>query len=131
MLPRLYAIIDPSCFPDTPALLAFAGALSVAGVTRFQYRNQSGNSRTVLRQARELRRKLRQASLIMNARADLCLAADFNGVHVGQEDLSVEGARRVVGGKLWIGVSTHVPEQVREAAAGSANYVAVGPVFPT
>lgn len=131
MLPRLYAIIDASCFPDTPALLAFAGALSVAGVTLFQYRNKSGNSRTMLSQARELRRKLRQASLIMNDRADLCLAADFNGVHVGQEDLSVEGARRVVGGKLWIGVSTHVPEQVREAAAGSANYVAVGPVFPT
>lgn len=128
---RFYAIIDAAFFPDTPALLAFAGELRAAGVTLFQYRSKSGNARQMLSQARELRRQLPGAHLLMNDRADLCLAADFNGVHVGQEDLSVEGARRVVGGKLWIGVSTHVPEQVREAAAGSANYVAVGPVFPT
>jgi thiamine-phosphate pyrophosphorylase len=50
---------------------------------------------------------------------------------VGQDDLSVEGVRRVVGEKLWVGVSTHVPEQVEAAAATSADYVAVGPVFTT
>lgn len=131
MLPRLYAIIDASCFADMSALLAFAGDLRAAGVTLFQYRNKNGSPRTMLSHARELRRKLPEARLIMNDRADLCLAAAFDGVHVGQQDLSVEGARRVVGEKLWIGVSTHVPEQVREAAASSANYVAVGPVFPT
>jgi thiamine-phosphate pyrophosphorylase len=131
MLPRLYAIMDASCFEDASALVNFAGELRAAGVTLFQYRSKNGNSRNMLSHARELRRSLPGARLIMNDRADLCLAADFDGVHVGQEDLSVEGARRVVGEKLWIGVSTHVPEQVREAAASSANYVAVGPVFPT
>lgn len=131
MFPRLYAIIDVSFFPDTAALLAFAGELRAAGVVLFQYRNKSGNARQLLSQARELRRRLAGARLIMNDRADLCLAADFDGVHVGQEDLSVDGARRVVGDKLWVGVSTHIPEQVRAAAATSADYVAVGPVFPT
>ncbi len=131
MFPRLYAIIDAAFFPDTAALLAFAGELRAAGVVLFQYRNKSGNARQMLGQARDLRRRLEGARLIMNDRADLCLAADFDGVHVGQEDLSVDGARRVVGDKLWVGVSTHIPEQVRAAAATSADYVAVGPVFPT
>jgi thiamine-phosphate pyrophosphorylase len=131
MLPRLYAIIDASFFPDAAALLAFAGELRAAGVTLFQYRNKRDNARHMLSQARELRRKVEDGRLIMNDRADLCLAAGFDGVHVGQEDLSVEGVRRVVGEKLWVGVSTHLPEQVQAAAAGSADYVAVGPVFAT
>ncbi|MGE5206076.1 MAG: thiamine phosphate synthase [Chlamydiota bacterium] len=131
MLPRLYAIIDASFFPDTAALLAFAAELRAAGVTLFQYRNKGENARQMLSQARELRRRLEDACLIMNDRADLCLAAGFDGVHVGQEDLSVEGVRRVIGGKLWVGVSTHIPEQVQAAAATSADYVAVGPVAAT
>lgn len=131
MLPRLYAIIDASFFPDTAALLAFAEELGGAGVALFQYRNKRGNARQMLSQARELRRKVEGARLIMNDRADLCLAAGFDGVHVGQEDLSVEGARRVVGDKLWVGISTHNPEQVRAEASGSADYAAVGPVFAT
>ena len=131
MLPRLYAIIDASFFPDTAALLAFAEELRGAGVALFQYRNKRASTRQMLSQARELRRKVEGARLIMNDRADLCLAAGFDGVHVGQEDLSVEGARRVVGDKLWVGISTHNPEQVRAEASGSADYAAVGPVFAT
>jgi len=131
MLPRLYAIVDPSFFPDTPALLAFAGELRAAGVTLFQYRNKRDSARQMLSQAQELRRRLEGVRLIMNDRADLSLAAAFDGVHVGQEDISVEGARRVLGDRLWVGVSTHIPEQVEAAAATSADYVAVGPVFPT
>lgn len=131
MLPRLYAIIDAACFSDISALLAFAGELGAAGVTLLQYRNKGGSARQMLSHARELRRKLEGARLIMNDRADLCLAAGFDGVHVGQEDLSVEGSRRVLGKALWVGVSTHVPEQVQAAAATSADYVAVGPVFAT
>ena len=131
MLPRLYAIIDAAFSPDTADLLAFAEELRAGGVSLFQYRNKSGNARQMLSHARELRRKLEGARLIMNDRADLCLAAGFDGVHVGQEDLSAEGARQVVGERLWVGVSTHIPEQVQAAAAGPADYVAVGPVFAT
>ena len=67
----------------------------------------------------------------MNDRADLCLAAGFVGVHVGQEDLSPEGARRVIGAARWLGVSTHNPEQLRQADQTSADYLAIGPVFET
>jgi len=67
----------------------------------------------------------------MNDRADLCLAAGFDGVHVGQEDLSADGVRRVIGVERWLGVSTHNAEQVKIADATSADYIAIGPVFAT
>ena len=69
--------------------------------------------------------------LIMNDRADLCLMAEFGGVHVGQEDLSPEAVRAIIGPARWLGVSTHNPEQLREADLTSADYLAIGPVFAT
>jgi thiamine-phosphate pyrophosphorylase len=67
----------------------------------------------------------------MNDRADLCLAAEFGGLHLGQDDLSPEAARRIIGGDRWLGVSTHNPEQLAEADKTSADYLAIGPVFGT
>jgi thiamine-phosphate pyrophosphorylase len=132
ILPPLYAIVDSGCFSDEKALLTFADQLVAGGVTLLQYRNKSGNARQMLEQARELKRLLgSRAKLIMNDRADLCLAADFDGVHLGQDDLSPEGARRVIGDELWMGVSTHNPEQLREADKTTADYLAIGPVFST
>jgi thiamine-phosphate pyrophosphorylase len=131
-LPRIYPILDTSCFNDEAALFAAARALADAGCGLLQYRNKTGSSREMLSHARELRRLLgRKVTLIMNDRADLALAADFDGVHVGQDDLSVEAVRRVVGTKLIIGTSTHNPEQVREADAANPDYIAIGPVFAT
>jgi thiamine-phosphate pyrophosphorylase len=131
-LPQLYAILDPSLFPDNEALYASAEKLVVAGVTLLQYRNKGGNVREMLEHAQELKRRLDgSVKLIMNDRADLCLAADFDGVHVGQEDLSPEGARKVIGDRLWLGVSTHNSEQIIEADRTSADYIAIGPVFST
>jgi thiamine-phosphate pyrophosphorylase len=132
MLPRLYAILDESFFPDSKSLFFTAEELLAGGATLLQYRNKRSNARQLLEQARELRRRLGDSvKLIMNDRADLCLAAGFDGVHVGQEDLSPEGARRVIGERLWLGVSTHNPEQVKEADETTADYLAIGPVFPT
>ena len=114
----------------------FARQLIEGGVMLIQLRNKKGRAREILRQARELRRIAnlypeKEIKFIMNDRADLCLAADFQGVHVGQEDLSPEGARKVVGTERWVGVSTHNPEQVRLADSTSADYIAIGPVFQT
>jgi thiamine-phosphate pyrophosphorylase len=130
-LPRLYAILDASYFSDSQILFSTAEELLAGGVTLLQYRNKSGNAREMLEQARDLKGRLDGAKLIMNDRADLCLAAEFDGVHVGQEDLSPEGARKVVGAKLWLGVSTHNPQQLEEADKTSADYIAIGPVFST
>ena len=131
-LPRLYAILDSSLFSGSEALCASALELVAGGVTLLQYRNKSGSAGQILEQARELKRRIGGAAkLIMNDRADLCLAAGFDGVHVGQDDLSPEGARRVVGAGLWLGVSTHNSEQVLRADQTSADYIAIGPVFAT
>ncbi len=71
------------------------------------------------------------AALIVNDRVDVALAADADGVHLGQTDLPLAAARRVAGGRLWIGISTHDLAQVRAALAGGADYLGYGPVFPT
>ncbi len=139
-LPGLYAIADEVCFSNASdsatALILFASELVSAGVRFLQYRNKDGNSRQMLGQARELRRLLGQRTrLIMNDRADLCVAAGFDGVHLGQDDVSAAGARaifgRVLGKALWVGVSIHSIDQVAQAASGPVDYLAIGPVFPT
>ncbi len=130
-LPRLYPILDASCFADDRALFRFAEELLSAGVTLLQYRNKQGSARQMLSQARELRRLAGNTRLIMNDRADLCLAAGFDGVHVGQDDLSPDSVRKIVQKPLWIGVSTHNPEQLRLAGATDADYLAIGPIFQT
>lgn len=131
-LPRIYPILDTSCFREDAALFAASKAIIDAGCTILQYRNKTGSSREMLSHARELRRRLgRKVTLIMNDRADLALAADFDGVHVGQDDLSVEAVRRIVGPRMIVGASTHNPEQIREADVANPDYIAIGPVFAT
>jgi thiamine-phosphate pyrophosphorylase len=132
VLPRLYPILDAGYFPNALALITAAGELASAGVTLIQYRNKSGNAREMLEQARELKTHLGDSvRLIMNDRADLCLAAELDGVHVGQDDLSPESVRGIIGPGRWLGVSTHNPEQLAEADKKSADYLAIGPVFST
>jgi thiamine-phosphate pyrophosphorylase len=131
-IPSLYCIIDAAFLPVTRDLLAFAEALAAGGCTLVQYRNKRGSGRVMLEQARELKRHFGDSvRLVMNDRADLCLAADFGGVHVGQEDLSPGYVRKMIGPDRWLGVSTHNPEQLREAAMTPADYLAIGPVFAT
>jgi thiamine-phosphate pyrophosphorylase len=146
--PRLYAILDAGCFAEPNAMFAAARDFISAGVSLIQYRNKSGNARRMLEQARELKQLVGQtpklkvpAKLIMNDRADLCLAAEFDGLHIGQDDLSPEAARRIIGTEFqgvdghatsrWLGVSTHNPEQLAAADNTSADYLAIGPVFAT
>ena len=142
MIPRLYPIIDAAQFQaavnPTRELLRFAGELLAGGAILIQYRNKTGSARQMLSQARELSRFAgRRATLIMNDRADLCLAAGFQGVHLGQDDLSPFAARQIfssaaqAGKDLWIGFSTHNLDQVKQADGFPVDYIAVGPVFTT
>ncbi len=86
----------------------------------------------MLEQAYELRAGTGPAlRLVMNDRADLCVAADFDGAHLGQDDLPPDSARKVVGPEKFIGFSTHNLSQVSLADPSSADYIAVGPVFAT
>jgi thiamine-phosphate pyrophosphorylase len=69
--------------------------------------------------------------MIMNDRPDLALLSRANGVHVGQDELVVRDVKRIVGGQMLIGVSTHTIEQARQAVQDGANYIGCGPTFPS
>lgn len=131
-LPRLYVIVDSSYFSTTQAVCEYAKELIAGGVSLLQYRNKTGNAREMLEQARRLKDVVaHRATLIMNDRADLALLAEYDGVHVGQDDLSPGSVRQLIGSDRLLGVSTHNSAQMAEAAQSSADYVAIGPVFAT
>ena len=137
-IPILYPILDVDSLSSRvedgklmQLVCSHALALAEAGCTLMQYRAKRLNAREALAQARELRRLLRGVTLIMNDRADLCLAAGFDGVHVGQEDLSPGGARLVVGAERIVGLSTHNSTQLTDALSKPVDYLAIGPVFAT
>jgi thiamine-phosphate pyrophosphorylase len=154
-LPPLYPIIDFSCFAAKPdpimAIVCYAEELIAAGATLIQLRdkslaspanqpgqsNQENPTRRFLSGARELRRVTPdKATLIINDRVDLCLAADADGVHLGQDDLSPSAARKIFdqvkdGKTRLIGYSTHNLAQVIAADSLPIDYIAIGPVFAT
>ena len=131
VFPRLYAIIDPGLL--TISELVLAETLAGSGVELIQYRNKTAPTRQFFEISRQLAVALapRGVRFIVNDRADIALVAGAGGVHVGQDDLGVEDARAICGSQRWIGVSTHSLEQVVAADRTSADYIAVGPIFPT
>jgi thiamine-phosphate pyrophosphorylase len=131
VFPRLYAIIDPTLL--TISELDLAESLAGSGVELIQYRNKTASSRQFFEISRQLSSVLgpRGVRLVVNDRPDIALLAGAGGVHVGQDDLSVEDARAICGPDRWVGVSTHTLEQLAAADRTSADYIAVGPIFPT
>ncbi|HET7212362.1 MAG TPA: thiamine phosphate synthase [Terriglobia bacterium] len=131
-LPRLYAIIDPAQTRNLDPVEA-ADALLSAGVRLIQYRGKADSSRRLFDVCSAMAERVREAGgmFIVNDRADLARITGADGVHVGQEDLPVEEARRVLHAGQRVGVSTHTRAQFEEAEATSADYVAFGPIFPT
>jgi len=130
-MPRLYVILDAGLMTGSAEVIA--KQLIEAGVRMLQYRSKGGTARETLEVSRRLAGICAEAgaTLFVNDRPDIAWLAGAAGVHVGQEDLSVEEVRGLVGAEKWIGVSTHTEEQFRAAIESSADYVAVGPVFVT
>jgi len=110
-----------------------AQKLMDAGVKLLQYRAKNAAARELWNESRAIAEAARRVKciFIVNDRPDVAYLAGADGVHVGQDDLGVEQARRVIGPDRWVGVSTHSLEQFRNAAASSADYIAVGPIFQT
>ena len=131
VLPRLYVILDAALLtvPETEC----AEELVAAGVRLLQYRNKRASARELFESSKRLSSLLipQGVTFVVNDRADVAAAAEASGVHVGQEDLGAEAARSVIGAEKLLGVSTHNLDQFKDAAAASADYVAVGPVFST
>jgi thiamine-phosphate pyrophosphorylase len=131
VMPRLYVILDAGLIRGP--VQEIAGQLIGVGVRMLQYRAKNASAREMLETATSLAEiaRTRGADFFVNDRPDVAYLAGANGVHVGQDDLSVEQARAVMGQGRWVGVSTHNLQQFEEAAASSADYIAIGPIFET
>ena len=129
-LSGLYVILDPSVCPARPLIEVLTTAVE-AGASLFQYRNKTASMKEAYVEALALRRAAAKAGVlfIVNDRCDLALAVDADGVHLGQGDLPLDMAKKVMGPDKLIGISTHNPYQVREATAGKPDYLGFGPIF--
>jgi thiamine-phosphate pyrophosphorylase len=129
-LSGLYIILDPSTYPKRP-LIEVLTAAADAGASLFQYRNKTASMKDAYVEALALRQTAANAGVrfIVNDRCDLAMAVDADGVHLGQEDLPLGLARKIMGADKLIGISTHSAEQVQEATAGKPDYLGFGPIF--
>jgi len=129
-LSGLYVILDPSVRQGRP-LGAVLKAAAEGGAKLFQYRNKVASIREQYGEALPLRRLAGElgVTFIVNDRCDLALAIDADGVHLGQDDLSYEDARRILRPDKVIGLSTHNAEQVRQADQLKPDYIGFGPIF--
>ncbi len=132
LFPSLYAILDATPNQPTDSLLSLANTLADAGVQLIQLRAKH----IPPRQFHEIASVLVAAAptnvrMVINDRPDIANITKSAGVHVGQEDLPVEAARQICPSPQWVGISTHNLEQLRAANYTSADYIAVGPIFPT
>ena len=131
LFPPIYAILDPDV--ASRPLVSLAETLAQAGVQLMQLRDKRSSARRVYELARELAATVlpSRVRLIVNDRPDIAAMSGSHGVHVGQSDLPIEEARKICSPPRWVGVSTHNLAQLREADRSSADYIAIGPIFPT
>jgi thiamine-phosphate pyrophosphorylase len=128
---RLCVLVDGRNTAE--AFESFIGELVEAGVGMIQLRDKRLDDRQLVERGRLLRKhtRARPTLCIINDRPDIAASVDADGVHLGQEDLSVKDARGIVGTRMLIGVSTHNIDQARAAVLDGANYLGAGPTFPS
>ena len=112
---------------------SFLEAALRGGVEIVQLRMKGAEDEEVLSAARRFRYQTTRygALLVINDRPDLAVAADADGAHVGQDDIPVVDARRILGADRLLGVSTHSPDQIDTATRADVDYIGVGPVNET
>ena len=128
---RLYALIDPAVAGGRT--LADLAQRIASSVTLVQLRDKHGSTRTLVEEARELTVVLAPLDipLIINDRVDVALAAEADGVHIGQDDMSPADARLLLGRTAIIGLSIKTVEQANAAPLEYLDYVAIGGVYGT
>jgi thiamine-phosphate pyrophosphorylase len=129
---RLYLVTDQALSQGRTTTSVVEAALK-GGVDMVQLREYSMTDWELLKVAKELRllTKKNNALFIVNNRPDIAKLSGADGVHLGQDDLSVEDARKILGPGKLVGVSTHEMDQAHKALTDGADYIGVGPVYPT
>jgi thiamine-phosphate pyrophosphorylase len=128
----LYLCTDRALSLGRPVLEAVEAAIA-GGVSMVQVREKAGSSRAFYQMALELRALTKRLGtpLVVNDRLDIALAVGADGVHLGQSDLPLSAARKLAGAALFIGVSAGTEEEAEAAQRAGADYLGVGPVYPT
>lgn len=126
---QLYLLID--CRLPIDHFAGYVSDLAAAGVDIFQLRDKRAEGAELMCYARLARKALSgsDAMLVINDRVDVAMACKADGVHIGQEDMPIQDARRLVGHSMWIGISTHDVEQALAAEQAGADYIGCGPTF--
>jgi len=129
---KLYVITGENYHPGRDMLEVMEAALR-GGADIVQLRDKTSPKRELIEKAKRLKELTAKygVPLIVNDHPDVALAADADGVHLGQDDLPIEAARELLGPRRIIGISTHRIEQARAAERAGADYIGVGPVYPT
>ena len=129
---RLYLVADAGVLEHRRAS-GFIRRVRAAGIDMIQLRDKVSSRRVILKNVRELRNLLAKTNtlLIVNDHVDIARFSASDGVHLGQNDISTAVARALLGPEAIIGRSTHSLAQAREAVAGGADYISIGPVFAT
>jgi thiamine-phosphate pyrophosphorylase len=102
-----------------------------AGVRVIQYRNKTGTTAEMVREAAKIREICRDTVFLIDDRVDVALAVNADGVHVGAGDMPFLEARKLVGGRRIVGVTVHNSAEAAEAEMMGADYVGASPVFAT
>jgi thiamine-phosphate pyrophosphorylase len=128
---RLYALVDPAVAGGRR--LADLAGLIAGSATLVQLRDKHGSTRAMVEEARSLRGVLEPAGvpLLINDRVDVALAAEADGVHIGQDDMAPADARLLLGRTAIIGLSISTVQQAQTAPLELLDYVGIGAVFPT
>jgi thiamine-phosphate pyrophosphorylase len=128
----LYAITGEQFHPGKDLVAVMEEAIK-GGADIIQLRDKDSSKRDVLKKAKRLRELTAKykVTFIVNDHIDIAIAVDADGVHLGQGDLPLSEARKVLGKDKIIGISTHRIDEAREAEQNGADYIGVGPVFPT
>lgn len=127
---KLQVILDRGLVGKSD-IVEVASELIDAGADCIQLRDKLSSDSQILEEAKRIRRIAKNCVFLINDRVDIARLSDADGVHLGQADLPYEEARRFLGRERLIGISTHNIDQAKEAQALGADYIGVGPIFPT
>lgn len=129
---KLYAITGEQFHPNRPLVEVMEEAIR-GGADFIQLRDKNSSKKEVYEKALQLRELTKKCDVpfVINDYVDVALAVDADGVHLGQDDLPLQVARKILGPNKIIGISTHRIEEAREAQQNGADYIGVGPIFPT
>lgn len=130
---KLYLVTNSDKFESEDLFLDAVASALKGGVDILQLREKNMPANKIIELGKKVKLLCAEygATFIVNDRVDIAYVLDADGVHLGQDDMDIESARKILGNNAIIGISTHAPEQAQKAVNDGADYIGMGPVFTT